>query len=87
MVTASYFIGTKLEAFRGRGGGDFYASRDLEDIVAVVNSRASLLGEIKSAPSALRNYIAREVRKLLATPQSVEAPQGIYRATRRARHA
>ena len=49
VVTAPYFIGTKLEAFRGRGRGDFYASRDLENIVAVIDGRASLLDEINSA--------------------------------------
>src|SRR5215469_16664249 len=76
VVTAPYFIGTKLEAFRGRGGGDFYASRDLEDIVAVVDGREHLLDEIKSAQSALRTYIAREFRKLLSTPQFVEALPG-----------
>jgi hypothetical protein len=76
VVTAPYFVGTKLEAFRGRGGGDFYASRDLEDIVAVIDGRASLLDEIKNAPSPLRTYIAREFRKLLSTPQFVEALPG-----------
>jgi hypothetical protein len=76
VVTAPYFIGTKLEALHGRGRGDFYASRDLEDIVAVVDGRGPLLDEIKSAPSALRTYIAREFRKLLSTPQFVEALPG-----------
>jgi hypothetical protein len=54
LVTVPHFIGTKWEAFRGHGVGDFYASRDLEDIVAVVDGRASLLAEIKNAPSTLR---------------------------------
>jgi hypothetical protein len=39
VVTTPYFIGTKLEAFRGRGRGDFYASSDLEDIVTVLDGR------------------------------------------------
>jgi predicted nucleotidyltransferase len=29
VVTAPYFLATKLEAFKGRGGGDYFASRDL----------------------------------------------------------
>lgn len=76
VVTAPYFIGTKLEALRGRGGGDFYASRDLEDIVAVVDGRPSLIEEIKSAPSVRRNYTSREIGKLLANPQFAYAIAG-----------
>src|ERR1700676_3354505 len=37
MVTGPFFIATKLEAFRGRGKGDFLGSRDLEDLVSVVD--------------------------------------------------
>ncbi|MGH8014191.1 MAG: hypothetical protein ACREQ4_17005 [Candidatus Binataceae bacterium] len=33
VVTPPYFIGTKLEALRGRGEGNFYASSDIEDII------------------------------------------------------
>ena len=31
-ITAPYFLGTKIEAFRGQGDRDFYSSRDLEDL-------------------------------------------------------
>jgi hypothetical protein len=37
VVIAPYFVATKLEAFRGGDGGDFYAGRDLEGIVAVID--------------------------------------------------
>jgi hypothetical protein len=76
VVTAPYFIGTKLEAFRGRGGGDFYASRDLEDIVAVIDGRESLFDELKRAPLTLRAYIAGEIQKLLVAPEFIEALPG-----------
>jgi|SRR5215469_11436498 len=76
VVTAPYFMGTKLEAFRGRGGGDFYASRDLEDIVAVIDGRESLFDEVKRAPLTLRAYIAGEIQKLLVTPEFIEALPG-----------
>jgi hypothetical protein len=35
-ITAPYFLATKLEAFHGRGGGDVFASHDLEDVIAVL---------------------------------------------------
>jgi hypothetical protein len=76
VVTAPYFIGTKLEAFRGRGGGDFYASRDLEDIVALIDGRPSIIQEIETAPANLRNYVRREIRKLLDNPKFVSALPG-----------
>ncbi len=54
VVTAPYFIGTKLEAFRGRGKGDFYASSDLEDIITVLDvvPRLSRRSRIPLANSA-----------------------------------
>ena len=39
VVTAPYFVATKLEAFRGRGRGDYISSHDLEDLLAVIDGR------------------------------------------------
>ena len=65
LVTPPLFVATKLEAFRGRGRGDFFASHDLEDIVTVIDGRAELPREIAEAPADVRNYIAAELRALL----------------------
>ena len=51
-VTAPYFIGTKLEAFRGRGEGDFYASSDSEDIITVVDGGSLDISTTTSPPEA-----------------------------------
>ncbi len=48
VVMAPYFIATKLEAFKGRGKGDFFGSHDLEDLVAVVDGRDTLVTEIRA---------------------------------------
>lgn len=37
LVSAPYFLGTKLEAFLGRGDGDFMGSHDLEDVVSLLD--------------------------------------------------
>ncbi len=42
LVTAPYFIATKLEAFKGRGDGDFF-SHDLEDLINFVDGRETRL--------------------------------------------
>ena len=49
VVTAVYFCATKLEAFAGRGKDDYLSSRDLEDLAAVIDGRAELVQEIRSA--------------------------------------
>jgi hypothetical protein len=60
LVAPVYFCASKLEAFAGRGKDDFHASRDLEDLIAVVDGRAELVGEIQAAASDVRSYLATE---------------------------
>ena len=47
VVSAVYFCATKLEAFVGRGKGDYLSSHDLEDLVAVIDGRAEIVEEIR----------------------------------------
>ena len=65
VVSPAYFLGTKLEAFRGRGNNDPLASRDIEDILNVVDGRESLGDEVADAPDALRAYVAAGIGALL----------------------
>ncbi|HEY1850578.1 MAG TPA: hypothetical protein VGG60_06075 [Candidatus Binataceae bacterium] len=76
VVTTPYFIGTKLEAFRGRGRGDFYASSDLEDIITVLDGRPTVVDEVAASPRELRRYIGKEVGRLLDDPEFVNAVPG-----------
>lgn len=75
-ITGPYFLGTKLEAFRGRANGDYYASHDLEDFIAVIDGRPSLLAEIEVASSDLRVFLAEAVSSLLATTRFLDALPG-----------
>jgi hypothetical protein len=75
-VTAPLFLGTKFEAFNGRGKNDYLASHDLEDIIAVIDGRQTLADEIRKAPNELRSYIAQEVRKLIAKQEFMDALPG-----------
>lgn len=65
LVTAPVVLGTKLEAFNGRGKGNYMASNDLEDVVTVVDGRATLVDEVTPSPLALRAYLAIEFKQLL----------------------
>lgn len=75
-VNAPYFLGTKLEAFHGRGKLDYLASYDLEDFIAVVDGRSSLIPEVENASSALKTYIADGIRTLLGESRFLDALPG-----------
>lgn len=76
IVRPALFIATKLEAFRGRGGGDVVTSHDLEDIVMVIDGRPELVEEVEAVARPVREYIAAAFRELLANPDFVEALPG-----------
>jgi predicted nucleotidyltransferase len=73
LIGAPVFVATKLEAFAGRGGGDYMASHDLEDVITVVDGRAELVDEVGAASAGLRQYLAAQLSTLLADPGFVEA--------------
>jgi len=76
LITAPAFIATKLEAFADRGGGDFLASHDLEDITTLINGRPELVNEIAATSTELRNYLVTRLQTLLQTPDFIEALPG-----------
>lgn len=59
-----YFLASKMEAFKGRGGGDGRMSSDFEDIVYVLNNRNAIWDEIEKAPTHLRAYLKNEFQKI-----------------------
>lgn len=65
LVSPVYFMATKLEAWKGRGRGDALSSRDIEDILNLVDGRAQLHDEIESADIKVRDYICQEIGQLL----------------------
>ena len=76
LIAAPVFIATKLEAFQGRGNGDFLMSHDLEDIITVVDGRASLLEEVRQTQAELREYLASNFRDLWASSGFLDALAG-----------
>jgi hypothetical protein len=76
VITAPFFLGTKMEAFRGRGRMDFQASHDLEDFVAVIEGRAGIVQEISESPRDLRNYLSHAAMNLLAEPRFLDVLPG-----------
>lgn len=76
LISAPTFLATKLEAFDGRGNGDYLFSHDLGDLMAVIDGRATLPDECLSSPPQLQAYLGERFGMLLATPAFVEALAG-----------
>jgi hypothetical protein len=75
-ITSPYFLGTKIEAFLGRGKNDFMASHDLEDVIAVIDGRNSIVEEVQQADIELREFIGATMIHFLNEPRFTDALPG-----------
>lgn len=73
IITAPLFVATKLEAFFGRGAGDFNESHDIEDIVNVVDGRPEWIDEVEAAEEDVREYLRAELEELLLNGAFLDA--------------
>lgn len=55
---------------------DYQASHDLEDFVAIIEGRESVVLEIEQSSQALRDYLSQAVQALLAKPQFLDVLPG-----------
>ena len=65
VVTGPYFLATKIDAFYGRGKGDFMASHDMEDIVTLLDGRSEIAGEVREASEEVRAFLSKTFRDFL----------------------
>lgn len=75
LVTPIYFLATKFEAFKGRGQNDLLGSRDIEDILNLLDGREELNQELLQAPSDVKAYLMKEFKALLDSPNISYAVQ------------
>lgn len=73
VLAPANLLATKLEAFSGRGNGDYLASPDFEDIVALVDGREELIDEVTAATPALREYLAEQLSHHIPDTRAIEA--------------
>lgn len=66
LIPAPHLVATKIEAFYSRGGGDFAASHDLEDIVNLFDGRAEIVAEARDLNDELGSYLRKELEDLLS---------------------
>ena len=76
MVSAPYFLITKLEAFDGRGDGDYLMSHDIEDVIAVLDGRPELINEVRQSHAELKKEISTRFKKLLLDHRFIGAVSG-----------
>ncbi len=65
IFSPSYFIASKLEAFKGRGNNDGRTSQDFEDIVFVLDNRKTIWHELSESGEELKTYLKNEWNSLL----------------------
>ncbi len=76
IVTAPYFLGTKLDAYFGRGRGDYLTSHDMEDIINFINGRVEILEDIQNSEQDLRAFIIKCFQGFLEDELFLEALPG-----------
>lgn len=64
VVSPTYFMATKFEAFTGRGEGNFF-SHDLEDIMFIMENRSGLVMELMNCSEEMKRYFATQADSLL----------------------
>jgi predicted nucleotidyltransferase len=75
LVTPVYFLATKFEAFKGRGKNDLLGSRDIEDILNLIDGRAELYQELSHASDDVKAYLIAGFKALLKSPDISYAVQ------------
>lgn len=59
-----YYVATKLEAVNGRGGDDWRASHDFEDIIYILNYCPGFVSSLDSVNGSLRKYFKEEFTRI-----------------------
>ena len=62
IFSTPYLLASKIEAFTSRGGGNFYFSSDIEDIVALLDGRFSLFEEVQQADEEVKAFLSEWFR-------------------------
>jgi len=84
-LSAPSFLAAKLEAFEDRGLRDLPVSKDLGDIVMLLDGRIGLAGEVEQAPPEIRRFIADKMGRLLANGQVLDVISDMLREQGRER--
>jgi len=76
LVTAPYFLATKIDAFHNRGNEDFIASHDMEDIITLLDGRPEIVDEVRIAPEDVKIFLSRKFGEFLNNRSFLDALPG-----------
>jgi hypothetical protein len=76
VISAPYFLATKIEAFKDRGKQDFLLSHDIEDIISLIDGRPEIIDDISNSPNDLKHYLSLEFSEFMHSSQFTEALPG-----------
>jgi hypothetical protein len=62
---AAYYLASKFEAHKGRGGADLRQSHDFEDIIYILDNCVELLDNITESNESVKAYLKEECSNLL----------------------
>ena len=86
-LSAPGLLAAKLEAFGDRGARDPAMSKDLDDIVALLDRRLGIGEEVSEAPAEIRHFIAAATRRLLGDGHVLDVISDLLRDRERERRA
>ncbi len=76
ILSLPYFVATKLEALKDRGGSDIRMSHDLDDIALVLSGNTKVEEKLKGSSARLKKYLRKELAALVKNPLFPEALNG-----------
>lgn len=86
-LSAPGLLAAKLEAFGDRGAHDPAISKDLDDIVALLDRRLGVGAEVSGAPAEMRHFIAVVMTRLLGDGHVRDVISDLLRDRERERRA
>lgn len=73
IASPPYFLATKIEAFHGRGQNDYVTSRDIEDIITLIDGREELVQEIEGGSQELKSFLAAAFEYMASKEAFIES--------------
>jgi len=67
-----YYLASKFEAHKGRGGNDLRQSHDFEDIIYILDNCPNILENISGSNPNVKQYLKEECQNLLDNPNITE---------------
>lgn len=72
VFSPEYYLATKFEAHKSRGGKDLRQSHDFEDIIYILDNCPDLLENINNSNATVKSYLKKVCRKLLKNKDITE---------------